>query len=260
VKVHVTGAGGFIGSVLTAALPRAGHELARDVAQANAVVHLAGVAHRRASPEEYRAVNVALAERVARSAAQHGVHFVFLSTIKVHSDASIAPFTESSPMAPQDAYAESKARAEDLLRSVPGLRLTILRPPLVYGPGVKANFLALMRLVCSGWPLPLASIENRRSFIYVGNLVDAILRCLDSPGTFLVSDGPPVSTAHLCREIGEALHRPARLFAFPPALLPRRLAGSLEADDSLIRRTLHWHPPFDRQAGLQATARWFAAR
>jgi nucleoside-diphosphate-sugar epimerase len=257
-KVHVTGATGFIGRVLSATLPAAGHESVSDVAKANAVVHLAGLAHRRASRDELRAVNIALAERTARSAADHGAHFVFLSSVKVHGEQSQAPFVESSPISPEDDYADSKARAEDLLRSVPRLSLTVLRPPLVYGPGVKANFLALVRAIERGWPLPLASIENRRSLIYVGNLVDAIVRCLDAPGTFLVSDGAPVSTAQLCCEIGDVLGRRARLFAFPTILLPRKLARSLELDDLAIRRKLDWRPPFSRRAGLEALAHWYA--
>src|SRR5205085_5865694 len=100
---------------------------------------------------------------------------------------------------------------EDVLGAIPGLRLAVLRPPLVYGPGVKANFLALMRAIARGWPLPLGAIANRRSVIYVGNLVDAIARCLGAEGTYLVSDGEPVSTPQLCRELGDALGRPARL-------------------------------------------------
>ena len=163
-------------------------------------------------------------------------------------------------MAPQDAYAASKARAEELLRAVPALRLTVLRPPLVYGPGVKANFLALTRALDRGWPLPLASVENRRSLIYVGNLADAIVRTLGGGGTYLVSDGAAVSTADLCRELAVALARRARLFPWPPSLLPRKLSGSLEIDDSAIRRVLGWRPPHSRQAGLRATADWYRAR
>jgi len=200
-------------------------------------------------------VNVRLPERVARQAPR----FVFMSSVKVHGERSTAPFTERSPIRPADAYGESKARAEDALRSIAGLKLAVLRPPLVYGPRVKANFLALMRAVARGWPLPLASIDNRRSLIYVGNLVDAIVRCLDAPGTFLVSDGPAISTAQLCREIGEALGRPARLFPFPPPLLPRKLAGSLEVDDSAIR-ALGWRAPHTRKEGLKATADWYLGR
>ena len=259
-KVHVTGATGFIGKALVAELKKAGHEVVRDLGGATVVVHLAGIAHRNANEDELQTVNVGLAQRVAKSAARNGARFIFMSSAKVHGEQSTAPLNESSPLMPLDRYAESKARAEDSLRSIPDLSLTILRPPLVYGAGVKANFLALVRAIGRGWPLPIASIKNRRSLIYVGNLVDAIKACLDVPGTFLVADGEAVSTPQLCREIGEALGRPARLFPFPPPLLPRKLAGSLEVDDSKIRDTLGWRPPFTRRAGLRATADWYLSR
>jgi nucleoside-diphosphate-sugar epimerase len=251
-KVHVTGASGFVGRALCAALDAAGHERVA-LEEAAAVVHLAAIAHRQASRDELQRVNVDLAVETARKAAAAGAGFVFLSSVKVHGESSATPFRDDSPIAPQDRYAESKARAEDALRAVAGLRLAVLRPPLVYGPGVKANFLSLMRAVARGMPLPLASVDNRRSLVYVGNLAAAILACLDRQGTFLVSDGSAVSTPQLCREIGAALGRPARLFAFPPVWLPRKLSGSLEVDDS----TLSWRRPFTRQEGLRATARWY---
>jgi nucleoside-diphosphate-sugar epimerase len=260
-KVHVTGAGGFVGRHLVPALARAGHELLPAPSGAEAVVHLAAIAHRHASRAELDEVNVRLAARVGREAAAHGARLVFLSSVKVHGEESRAPFTERSPIAPQDAYAVSKVRAEDLLGAIPRLRLAVLRPPLVYGPGVKANFLALMAAIARGWPLPLGAIANRRSLIYVGNLVDAIVRCLGgAEGTYLLSDGEPVSTPALCRELGAALGRPARLVTFPSALLPRKLAASLEVDDSAIRDRLGWRPPYPREQGLRATAEWYRAR
>ena len=182
---------------------------------------------------------------------------MFLSSVKVHGEVSATPFTERSPIAPRDAYGESKAKAEDALRALPGLRLAVLRPPLVYGPGVKANFLALTRAIARGLPLPLASVKNRRSLVYLENLVDAILCCLEREGTFLVSDGVSRSTAQWCEALGQALEKPARLFPFPPHLLPQKLAGSLEVDDSAIRTDLGWRPPFTPEEGLRATARWY---
>jgi UDP-N-acetyl-alpha-D-quinovosamine dehydrogenase len=184
----------------------------------------------------------------------------FLSSVKVHGEASDQPFKESSPLAPRDAYGESKARAEDALRAIPGLNLLVLRPPLVYGPGVKANFLALMAAIARGLPLPFAAIRNRRSLVYVGNLVDAIERGLTASGTFLLSDGTPRSTPELCRALAVALGRAPRMFAFPPSLLPRKLAGSLELDDSAIRSKLGWRAPFTFEEGLRATARWYLGR
>ena len=117
-----------------------------------------------------------------------------------------------------------------------------------------------MRPIARGIPLPLASVRNRRSFIYLGNLIDAILRCLDQTGTFLVSDGEPISTPELCRALGRALEQPARLFPFPARLLPAKLATSLEVDDSLIRASLGWNPPFTVEEGLRATASWYRGR
>jgi nucleoside-diphosphate-sugar epimerase len=169
---------------------------------------------------------------------------------------------------PVDAYGRAKADAERALLRIDGLETLILRPPLVYGPRVKANFLALMRAIERGWPLPLASIRNRRSLIYVGNLVDAIGRCLQGASrgkAYAVSDGAPVSTPELCRALGRALGRPARLWPFPPALLRlapglARLAESLVADDRAIRDQLGWRPPFSFEEGLQRTAAWFQGR
>jgi nucleoside-diphosphate-sugar epimerase len=253
VKIHVTGASGFVGRALCSSLAAAGHEQTA-IEGSQVVVHLAAIAHRRASREELQRVNVDLAVETAKKAAGAGARLVFLSSVKVHGEASALPLREDSPIAPRDRYAESKARAEEALRAIPGLRLAVLRPPLVYGPGVKANFLALMKAVARGWPLPLASVDNRRSLIYVGNLAAAILACLDKEGTFLVSDGAAVSTPQLCREIGAALGRPARLFAFPPALLPAKLRASLE-----IAPAGDCKPPYTREEGLRATARWLQA-
>jgi nucleoside-diphosphate-sugar epimerase len=265
-RVAVTGASGFIGRSLCAVLGAAGHEVVAtargttDLGDAEAVVHLAAIAHRHASAQDLHQINVALTRKVGEAAAARGAGLVFLSSIKVHGEFSKAPFTERSPIAPSDPYAVSKARAEDALRAIPGLRLAVLRPPLVYGPGVKANFLALMRAIARGLPLPLASVANRRSLVYLDNLVDAILCCLGREGSFLVSDGPAPSTAQLCAQIGKALERPARLFPFPPMLLPRKLAGTLEVDDSAIRAALGWRPRCTLEQGLRATARWYRGR
>ena len=273
-RILVTGASGFIGSTLCERLRGAGHDVrpvslragVPEFTNAQAVVHLAGIAHRDADAGELRRVNTELAAEAGRRAAVAGARFVFLSSVKVHGDESAAPFDERSPFAPGDAYGESKARAEETLRAVDGLDLVVLRPPLVYGPRVKANFLRLLRAVDRGVPLPLAGIENRRSLVYVGNLADAILRCAESPQargrSFIVADGAAPSTPELCRAIGRALGRPARLFPVPRGLLElapgaRRLTRSLEVDDLVLREALGWRPPFTPEAGLAATARWY---
>ena len=280
-RIAVTGATGFIGSALCARLGGE-HEVRAVVREQtgdlarfrdwpsvlggmDAIVHLAAYAHGRGDAAALQAVNVEATRAAGEAARAAGARFVFVSSIKVHGEHSVAPFHESSPLAPQDPYARSKAQAEAALRALAGLRLTVLRPPLVYGPGVKANFLSLMRAIARGWPLPLASIDNRRSVISVGNLVDAIARCLADERsigrTYLVTDGEAPSTPALCRAIGAALERPARLFPFPPALLPlRQLTRSLEADASSIRGELGWRPPFTLAEGLRATARWYRGR
>jgi len=261
-RVHVTGASGFVGRALLPALAAREHESWPAIEGAHSVVHLAAIAHRKASAAELQRVNVDLARDVGRAAVAAGAPLVFVSSVKVHGERSGARLSEASPILPGDAYAESKARAEEALRAIPGLRLTVLRPPLVYGPAVKANFLALMRAIARGVPLPLAGVENRRSLIYVGNLCDAIMACLGASGkTYLVCDGAPLSTPQLCRAIGAALGRPARLFRFPAALLPlKALTVSLELDDSAIRRELGWRARFSLQEGLSATAAWYRNR
>lgn len=253
------------------------------LAGVDAVVHLAARVHvlKETATDElaaFRATNVAGTLKLARDAARAGARrFVFLSSVKVNGEStSGAPFTERDAPQPHDAYGHSKREAEDALRDVAretGLEVVILRPPLVYGPAVKANFLRLLRWVDRGIPLPLAAVHNRRSLVYVGNLVDAIVQCLDHPAaageTFLVDDGEPVSTSHLLREIGHALQRPARLFPLPPGLLragaaavgrggdAARLLDDLVVDSRRIRTVLGWQPPFSRENGLAATAAWF---
>ncbi|HSQ04363.1 MAG TPA: NAD-dependent epimerase/dehydratase family protein, partial [Burkholderiales bacterium] len=177
----------------------------------------------------------------------------------------------------EDVYGRSKIEAEQALAEIAGrsgMELAVIRPPLVYGPEVKANFLRLLVWVDSGLPLPFASVRNRRSLIYVGNLVDAIARCAEHPaarGPFLVSDSETVSTPELVSCIARALDRPARLVPVPPALLRvvgmiagrreeiRRLTGDLAVDCSRARRLLDWRPPYTLDAGLAETARWFRA-
>jgi UDP-N-acetyl-alpha-D-quinovosamine dehydrogenase len=254
-RIFVTGASGFIGSHLCAALASNGHELCTAVERSEAVVHLANIAHTAASPRELQQVNVDSTIAQAKAVLAAGARrFVYLSSIKAAH--------------PVDAYGRAKADAERALLQIGGLDAIILRPPLVYGPRVKANFLALMQAIDRGWPLPLASVRNRRSLVYVGNLVDAIECCLQGRTQgkiYEVSDGVPVSTPELCRALGIALGRPARLWPFPPMLLRlapglARLAESMEVDDRAIRDELGWRPPFAFEEGLRLTAAWYRAR
>ena len=210
-------------------------------------------------------------------AAINGVkRFVYVSSVKVNGEGCEKPFTEHDIPAPEDPYGVRKWEAEQMLRKVAGdtgLEIVILRPPLVYGPGVKANFLSLFKIVDRGIPLPLASINNHRSLIYLGNFVDAITTCINhhkaADQTYLVSEGEDVSTAELIRRVAAALGRPARLFPFPPSFMRftgklfgksgavERLVGSLTIDSSKIRRELGWMPPYTMEQGLKETAEWF---
>jgi nucleoside-diphosphate-sugar epimerase len=225
----------------------------------------------------YRQVNVAGTENLARQAAAHGVRrLVFLSSVKVNGEETEIPYSEQTHPDPRDPYGVSKLEAENVLRKVAvetGLEVVIIRPPLVYGPGVKANFHNLLKIVERGVPLPLAGITNARSLIFLGNLIDAIITCATHPQaagqTFLVSDGEDVSTPQLIRQLATALDRPARLLPFPPSLMRLagkltgksmavdRLLGSLVVDSGKIRRELGWQPPFSMAEGLAETAKWY---
>jgi nucleoside-diphosphate-sugar epimerase len=241
------------------------------------VVHLAAIAHRSNPLEgEMRRVNCDAAVRLAEAAAGLVRRFIFLSSVKVHGeDSGSGAYAEDDALDPQDSYGRSKLEAERALTETAsrnGIELVIIRPPLVYGPEVKANFLRLLGWVDSGLPLPFASVRNRRSLIYVGNLVDAIARFAEHPGArgpFLVGDEESVSTPELVSRIARVLGRPARLLPAPPALLRvagviagrrdeiRRLTGNLAIDSLRARRLLDWRPPYTLDAGLAQTARWF---
>ncbi len=224
----------------------------------------------------FRAVNTAGTLNLARQAAAAGVRrLVFLSSIKVNGEhtAPGRPFAANLPARPEDPYGQSKWEAEqglqDLARET-GLEVVVVRPPLVYGPGVRANFAALIRAVHRGWPLPLASVTgNRRSLVALDNLVDLLVTCADHPAaaqqTFLVSDGDDLSTAELLLRMASALGRSPRLLPFPPALLRlgaatlgrqavvQRLLDNLQVDITHTRQTLGWQPPITVDEGLRRT-------
>lgn len=248
-----------------------------------AVIHLAARVHimedRAADPlHEFRRVNRDWTERLARAAARQGVRrFVFLSSIKVNGEESPVPFTEQDAPNPQDPYGISKWEAEQALAAVSsetGLEMVVVRSPLVYGPGVGGNFLQLLNVLRRGIPLPLALVENRRSLIFLGNLVDALMHCAQDTRaagrTYLLSDGEDLSTPELIRRIAKTLGVRARLWNFPLPLLRLigqvlgksmvidRLLGSLQIDSSRIRRELDWHPPYPVDHGLAETAAWFS--
>ena len=222
---------------------------------------------------EFRRVNVQGTLHLARQAAKAGVlRFVFISSIKVNGEATKqgSPFFADDLPAPLDPYGVSKMEAEQGLREIAaqtGMEVVIIRPPLVYGPGVKANFAALMQIVQRGWPLPLGAVNNKRSLVALGNLVDFIATCLSHPQasnqTFLVSDGYDLSTTELVGGLARAAGVPARLVPVPVWALrtgatllrkadaAQRLCGNLQVDISKARSLLGWAPPVSVDEGLR---------
>ena len=307
-KILVTGATGFIGTQLSETLANSGHQV-RDTARSvapncstthelitcdlesadnldhlttgcDAIVHLAGRAHVMSdnpatSESLYVSANVDVTRKLAQSAARTGVkRMILLSSVKVNGESTTinTPFTAQDIPNPQDPYGRSKTQAEQALWDVAssfGLEGIVIRPPLVYGPGVRANFASLIGIVNRGIPLPLGSIQNKRSFISIDNLINCITTALQSSNaagqTFLVSDGNDLSTPELIRSIASALHKSPMLIPFPPALLKLaattagkrsaydRLCGSLTVDIASTKQNLSWTPPFTVQDSLQRT-------
>lgn len=248
------------------------------------VVHLAArvhVMHENTSDPmaEFRRVNVGGTEHLARDAASNGVRrFVFVSSIKVNGEETTdgARYSEQSPALPHDFYGISKWEAEQALHRVAretGMEVVIVRPPLVYGPGVKGNFERMLSVVARGIPMPFASVSNLRSLIYVDNLAEALVTCAIHPAAagqmYMVSDGEDISTPDLLRRLAVGIGVPSRLVACPPGLLSLagrligksgqldRLLGSLRVDSGKIRSDLNWVPRYSLQQGLQATAEWY---
>jgi nucleoside-diphosphate-sugar epimerase len=247
------------------------------------VIHLASRVHvmhdTSLNPlKEFRWTNTAGTIRLANQAAAVGAkRFVFMSTIGVNGNASgRRAFTENDEPNPNNPYSISKLEAEIELKEISertGIEVVIVRAPLVYGPGNPGNFLSLLRIISKGIPLPLASVHNQKSFLYVNNLADALACCATHPiaagKTYLVSDGEDISTPDLIRRSASALGVPVLLLPFPPSLMllagkltgkgaaVNRLMGSLTVDSSKIRRELGWRPPFTMDEGLRKTALWF---
>lgn len=308
VPTLITGANGFVGSSLCKHLLDLGYPVTGLVRQApkhayeqqgpylintsdwqpwlqdkQIVIHCAArvhVMHDTAQDpyQAFRAVNVDGTLALARQAAAAGVkRFVLISSIKVNGETTAPgqPFTETVVTPPTDPYGLSKYEAELALRdlaSQTGMEVVIVRPPLMYGPGVKANFASMMRWVAHGIPLPLAGLRNQRSLLSLANLNSFIATAMIHPRaanqTFLVADGDDVSTSQLLVELGLALHKPARLFRLPYGLLAglarcagqepklQRLCGSLQLDITKARQLLDWQPPLTLQQGLSAIDQW----
>lgn len=307
-RVLITGASGFLGRALSRRLRADGFTvtaLSRNAPVAlgeswvkvgqyedadsllkgqDCVLHLAARVHVMADEDGdslavYRAANVDLTVHLAQKAAQEGVkRFVFISSVKVHGEESSAdrPFSAADPLEPKDPYGISKSEAEQALRLIAkhtGMEVVIIRPPLVYGPGVGANFGSLLRAVVRGLPLPLGAIYNRRSLVGLDNLVDLIVTCATHPKAagqaFLVSDDEDLSTPDLIRRIAAATGRPVRLFSVHIVLLSllgklfgrsaavKRLCGNLQVDIANTKAVLGWKPPLDVNEGLRrSTLQW----
>lgn len=228
---------------------------------------------------EFRRINTIGTEYLARSAAANGVkRLVYVSSIKVNGEETFGGrnYSEKNVPAPLDPYGISKWEAEQALHRVAketGLEVVIVRPPLVYGAGVKGNFAQMIRVVERGIPLPLDSVHNQRDLVYLGNLVDALITCATHPAaagqTYLVNDGESISTPQLVRGLAKALGKRCLVLPFPIAMIRLlasllgksaavdRLTQSLVIDSSKIRRELKWQPPYTLQQGLQATADWY---
>jgi nucleoside-diphosphate-sugar epimerase len=228
---------------------------------------------------EFRQVNVEGTLNLARQAAAAGVtRFIFVSSIKVNGEGTAPGTTYKADdvPAPVDPYGISKLEAElglQALAAATGMEVVIIRPVLVYGPGVKANFLSMMRWLNKGVPLPFGAIYNKRSLVALDNLVDLIVTCIDHPAAanqaFLVSDGEDLSTTELLSKMAAALGKPARLLPLPSRLLEvgaamlgkqaqaRRLCGSLQVDISKTRELLGWSPPVSVDQALRKTAEHF---
>jgi nucleoside-diphosphate-sugar epimerase len=309
-RILVTGAAGFIGGALCRGLAERGHRPVaglrrpvpppstaeglllgditpdRDWSRAlrgvgiDIVVHLAQRAHSNADPAAL-APEPAAAAALARAAARAGARrFIYVSSITAMGAATAPgrPLRADDKPHPESPYGRSKLATEEALTEAArdcGIELVVVRPSLVHGPSVRANFRALLRLVASGLPLPFAAIDNRRSFIHADNLADLIAVAALHPAAsgriMLASDGLDLSTPALIRLLAAGLSRPARLFSVPEAAFAalRRLPGlgarlspltlSLQVDDSATRAMLGWTPPIAAEAGLLATARAFAA-
>jgi len=314
-NVLITGANGFIGKVVSIALRERGDVVTGIVRRpsglgagirewvvseddfqgiegtwpesmrCDSVVHLAARVHvmqdnTADTLAAYRSTNVRAALRVAAAARRAGARrFVFVSSIKAMAESSSGrPIVETDEPRPSDPYGISKLEAERALMEYgreSGLEIVILRPPLVYGPGVRANFLQLMNAIARGVPLPIGAITARRSLVFVDNLADALVHCTTDPRaawqTFHVTDDRDVSVSELARGLAMQLHAPARLVPVPVGLLKLagrltgrsavidRLVGELRLDSSHICERLRWYPPYSFEHGLLKTAAWYRA-
>jgi nucleoside-diphosphate-sugar epimerase len=280
VTILLTGASGFIGQqfviynadkyqIKTVSLRNKRIEEI-DFAGVDTIVHSAGIAHQMSKVDDsiYFDINTTLTKNFALAAKKAGVaHFIFLSTIKVYGEHQNIVLQENSPCEPlNDPYGQSKLEAEIFLQSIENeqFKVSIVRPPLVYGPHVKGNLIRFLKLADNGNPLPFAHVHNRRSMVFLDNLIELINAIVDKKvsGIFLATDEKPISTTYLISEIRKNLNRPLRLFNIPPIvkwgikkLKPEmyiRLFASLEMDANNTFKKLQFRPPFTAEIGIRA--------
>ena len=312
-KILITGATGFIGASLINTLRTQGHimsgttrktgvvsgpngiplhkipeisvntDWSNIISGAEVIIHLAARVHimrdQSQNPmEAFRCVNTLGTKSLALQAANAGIkRFIFLSTVKVAGETSpLGGFKESGPISPNDPYSISKYEAEQELLKIAqrsSMEVVIIRPPLVYGPNVKGNFLSLLKLAKRNYPLPLNSINNKRSLIFVDNLTDAITKAVDHPKAankiFFLSDEENLSTTELINKISRAFGTKARIFNIPQKYLIllgkitgntdiiKRLTQTLTVDSTRIKSDLNWSPPFQSDVGIEKTVNWY---
>jgi len=312
-RIVVTGANGFVGTALCRRLQRSGHSVvgALRTGEPNApgiegrvigdiaanppwhdvlpgvevVIHLAALVHQMGkvvpSPDEYRRVNATATRQLAEACARYGVRrMVFLSSVKVNGECTPEkPFTEEDAPEPLDAYGVSKLEAEQGLMAVgksTGLECVVVRPPLVYGPGVRANFRRLLGVVARVRPLIVPGLKSKRSMIALANLADVLAVCAENPlaanQVFLVSDNEDVTVSDLMRRLAHAMNRKILILPASEELLRlaakvfgkeqevRRLVDPLQVSPNKAMRLLRWSPPLDMNAGLAETVKWYRAQ
>ena len=284
-KVLLTGASGFIGSAFcqhygklfdieTVSFQQEVKQI--NVSHVDVVVHLSALVHRMEGAEKsaYYEANVNRTLSLAKRAKAAGVRqFLFMSTVKVYGEENEAPYSEQSPCHPKDPYGESKLEAEKALLALAEntFKVAIIRTPVVYGEGVKANILRLVELTDEHRALPFGAIHNRRSMVYVGNLTHLIAEIIrqEAAGTFLAGDDEPLSTSELITQIAEALEKKCSLFSFLPLkgllkmLKPQiyqRLYGDLYVDNAQTKTTLHLTNPYSTQEGITRMVAWYKAQ